>query len=98
MLIEKARTIMKKSRVPTYLWSEGVNTLNYLVNRGPICTNNGKTLSGLEWYVRGFPQNTNQSCANQRYKKKPRVDHLKVFGCLAYLLMLMYLNKIEISY
>ena len=43
-LIEKARSLLFESKVPMFLWTELVNTANYLINRGPTKANGGQTL------------------------------------------------------
>ena len=64
--MEKMRSMLIGSKAPGYLWSEAVNTANYLVNRGPTRANQGVT-------------------PEERYSGKiPKVDHLRTWGCVAY--------------
>jgi hypothetical protein len=43
MLVEKMHSMLIGSKAPGYLWSEALNTTNYLINRGPIQANSGVT-------------------------------------------------------
>jgi hypothetical protein len=55
------------SHCPAFLWTEAINTANYLVNLSPTRANQGIT-------------------PDQRYyNRKPRVDHLRIFGSICYL-------------
>jgi transposase InsO family protein len=66
-IMEKARSLSDDCKLPTFLWSEAVNTANYLLNLSPTSANSGMTPEQL--YSRTIPF----------------VQHLKIFGCLAYL-------------
>jgi transposase InsO family protein len=46
MLIEKARAMMHHSQVPSFLWAEAVNTVNYMTNLSPTRSNFGGTPAG----------------------------------------------------
>jgi hypothetical protein len=65
-ILDRARSLAVESKLPSYLWTEAVNTTNYIVNISPTSANSGMT-----------PQ--------EKYSSKvPTVNHLKVFGSIAF--------------
>ena len=52
-LIEKSRSMVAECSLPAFLWTEVVNTANYLINRGPTRANHGKTPEQL--YTKKIP-------------------------------------------
>jgi hypothetical protein len=42
-IIERARSMVVEARLPRYLWTEAVNTANYIVNLSPTSANLGMT-------------------------------------------------------
>ena len=52
-LIEKSRSMAAECNLPAFLWTEVVNTANYLINRGPTRANQGKSPEQL--YTRRIP-------------------------------------------
>ena len=65
-IVEMARCMFSKSKLPKKFWAETVNTAVYIRNRSPT-----NAVKGMTPY----------QCL---FGDKPRVDMMKVFGCLAY--------------
>ncbi len=67
--IEGARTIMVDSSLPLHLWTEAISTMVYLKNKSPFSAIQDGKVTPEEAFT--------QHC-------KPRVDHLRIFGSMAF--------------
>ena len=66
--IEGARTIMVDSGLPLHLWTEAISTMVYVKNKSPSSAIQKGKITPEEAFLQEGP---------------PRVDHLRIFGCMA---------------
>ena len=76
MIIAKARSILINTELPKELWPEAVNTAIYLLNRLPTQRLNG-----------GVPIEALDRSLSLKQDRdfRPNLNHLKIFGCTAYI-------------
>lgn len=90
---EKGRAMMLDAKLPDELWPETYRNAVYLLNRTPIQTAQGwRTPYELWWsWMRIF----NPSYQHLPFDLRPRLSHLRVYGCVAYPMTKQALERIK---
>jgi hypothetical protein len=64
----KVRAMLAETELPQWLWGEAAYAASYLHNRMPRYYNDNRVVTPKEMWTR----------------KRPNLNHLRVFGCVAY--------------